>query len=261
MLRPNFVHILTLCIAGGVLGGCTRENKEIVYVPGGGASCSSTAECPAGQVCTTNGCCPGCHSDADCGADQQCVRGAPSFCAPKNTTPPPTNVDPNTSKPPLPGSTDIPIGYACTGDSDCGRNQVCNVGRCAASCPVATACGAGESCIGGRCYAGGNACGIASVVVCTADAQCGANRACVAGKCASRCEQTAGCGLGQICANGLCKADLAPVASQCVFDLDCGVAFRCINAYCHPLCSTNEQCGSNNFCDHGVCRANDRPAT
>ncbi len=232
--------------------GCTRENHDVTVVPGGPGSCTSNAQCGGGLICTTMGCCPGCHSDSDCAADQACVSGAPNFCAPKGMNP--TVVDPG---PTGPGSTVQP-GTFCAADAECGSGRLCNVGRCIAMCS-GSSCGSGQQCLAGRCYLeGATACGISGAVLCNASSQCGVGRTCASGQCTSSCESSAQCGLGQTCQSSLCK-DGPALTAQCNFDQECGVAFRCINAYCHPLCSSDEQCGSTNFCDQGVCRANNRP--
>src|SRR4051812_47575573 len=101
MSRPNVMNVIGAVFASAMLlaAGCTRDNPSapVGGVGSGGGEpssrtpCASNDQCGGGQICTTIGCCPGCHSDSDCAADSTCVAGSPNFCAPRtppNNTPP-----------------------------------------------------------------------------------------------------------------------------------------------------------------------------
>ena len=271
MSRPMHIVSISLVSVLALATGCTRDNPsnptnqpQPPSSVGGGPTdpnnhtpCTTNADCGGGQICTTIGCCPGCHSDQDCAADSTCVAGSPNFCAPKKPSQPsPTVVDKNPPKPSNPNS----FGPTpCLGDSDCPNGELCTAALCQVPC-TAGSCATGQQCVAGRCYVGGaTACGDSGQVLCINDAQCGSGRACQNGKCNAPCDKSADCGIGQACVNNFC-ADAAPQVAQCTFDTDCGTAFRCLNATCHALCGSDAQCGSKNYCDHGVCRANNRPA-
>jgi hypothetical protein len=222
----------------------------------------SNADCSGGEICTTIGCCPGCHVDADCGANSKCVAGSPNFCAPTNPDRmPPLVVDqtPKDDKLPSIVTTDKTAPTACVGDADCRSGTVCLAGLCQPACSGAS-CGDGQQCVAGRCYAANtNICGDSGLTLCTANAQCGSGRVCAGGSCHASCTVNTDCGIGEECSGGVCGTPSTPALAQCTFDSECGTAFRCINATCHSLCATDEQCGPKNRCDFGVCRANNRP--
>jgi len=272
MSRPIAMKWMSTVFASALLlaVGCTRDNPtNAASQPpgvGGGADpnshtpCVSNADCGGGQICTTIGCCPGCHSDADCASDSTCVVGSPNFCAPKGMMSGGSTPKPMTSTPPT-SIVSNPNSFGptpCLGDSDCPSGELCTAGLCQVQCTPGS-CASGQSCIAGRCYIGGaTACGDAGQVLCSNNAQCGTGRACINGSCHAACTSSSSCGLGEACTGGYC-ASAAPAVAQCTFDTDCGTAFRCINATCHPLCGSDSQCGAANLCDHGVCRANNRP--
>jgi Cys-rich repeat protein len=254
----------SMLVAAGV--GCTRENKSVAPSSGTNSKtpyqpCTSNADCSGGNICTTIGCCPGCHSDADCGSSETCtISPAGNFCSPKNMSQPPTPTNPA----PLAAQPhNVSPPQHCTLDSNCAAGWLCDNGTCAPKCSDSLACASGQSCVAGRCYSAGvSTCGSAGLVTCSLDDECGANHLCVGGNCALACSTSTSCPIGQVCGSGgACVDDPKPATAQCAFDADCGVAFRCINAYCHPLCSSDSQCGSNTFCDHGVCRADYRLPT
>jgi hypothetical protein len=263
MMSRAIIHVL---FAASLLGvGCTRENR--------GASppnpqpnnqnpypaCSTNAECSAGTVCTTIGCCPGCHSDSDCNATETCtINPTANFCSPKSMTEAPRAVDPNKAGP-IAAAT--PPAQHCTVDSNCVSGWLCNNGVCQPTCTDSSQCGAGNTCTSGRCYANGApTCGTSGLATCSSDSQCGANRKCLGGGCHTICAINANCPVGQLCSGGAC-VNGSPATAQCVFDVDCGASFKCVNATCHPTCSADSQCGANAFCKSGVCRADDRPVT
>jgi hypothetical protein len=271
MSRSNVMNLIGALAASAFVlagAGCTRDNASAAAPVGGGGPadpstrtpCSSNADCGGGMICTTIGCCPGCHSDADCASDSQCVAGSPNFCAPKTASNPPPGVVGQPAPNPIAHPTNQ--NPTCLADADCLKGNVCVVGKCTATC-TATSCGAGNSCVNGRCYAPGGGvtgCGLTAIIVCNSDAQCGNGRACSGGQCKGVCTGAAQCGIGQECINGLCGDPGRPAIAACVYDNDCGTAFRCLNAACHPLCATDAQCPTNNVCDNGVCRASIRPA-
>jgi hypothetical protein len=275
MSRPIALKMMSTLFASALVlaAGCTRDNPTNTAPVGTGGSgsgpadpnshtpCTTNADCGGGQICTTIGCCPGCHSDADCAADSTCVAGNPNFCAPKSTgsgsTPSPSVIDNNPiASAPTPNS----FGpTTCLGDSDCPSGELCTAALCQVACTPGS-CATGQQCVAGRCYvSGGSTCGDAAEVLCANDAQCGTGRSCVSGQCHAQCSTSASCGIGESCGSGGTCVASAPSPAQCTFDSDCGTAFRCINATCHALCGSDSQCGAANLCDHGVCRANNRP--
>lgn len=247
---PGFVVSLGVGLLALTLAGCTERSRTAGR---GFPPCSRQSDCGAGQVCTTIGCCPGCHSDADCPSGQSCNPSlAGNFCAPQGSNP--------TPNPPAQGPGPNPTARNCLADNECAAGQVCNIGTCVRACGASNPCPGTQTCSGGRCYVGGTSCGTATLALCSASAACGAGRVCAAGQCHASCSG-ATCPLGQVCSSGTCIDDPNPATPQCAFDSDCGVAFRCLNANCHPLCGADDQCSAGNFCDQGVCRANYLPAT
>jgi Cys-rich repeat protein len=257
MSRPIYV-----LFAGLLAVGCTRENKSVT-VNGDSRypACTSNAQCGAGTICTTIGCCPGCHSDADCSSTELCtINPAGNFCSPKTMSTNPPSAQPD-GKIISPVANKVGPAQHCSANSDCAAGWSCNAGTCLLPCSTTADCGPGATCTAGRCYNdGASNCGSAGLATCAADYQCGTGRVCLTGGCHKTCTANSECPLGQACSGGACS-DATPVVAQCTFDNDCGVAFRCINAACHPLCSGDTQCSAGNFCDHGVCRADYRIST
>ncbi|MFO0598406.1 MAG: hypothetical protein U0228_24080 [Myxococcaceae bacterium] len=123
------------------------------------ASCQTTADCAAGEICSNGQCVtsptPACRTNADCAAGQSCQAGV---CV--TNTPPP----------------------ACVIDADCAANQVCVGGQCVTStpppvCTVDADCASNEQCLRGQCVP------VSNPPQCTSNNQCPLGWACQSGQC------------------------------------------------------------------------------
>src|SRR5581483_2798798 len=124
---------ISIAFALALAAGCTKSNPDNPPQTGVGSggsgggvvsqptACASNSDCSGGQICTSIGCCPGCHSDADCAADSTCVAGTPNFCAPKHMSGGGGGGGP--TKPPVVigggGNPASNTPTTCTADADC----------------------------------------------------------------------------------------------------------------------------------------------
>ena len=141
--------------------------------PNNRTPCTTNAECGGGQICTTIGCCPGCHSDADCAADSTVHRGLAELrCAQGEGRPEQAAATGWT-----PSRRSRPAAAQWRGVHrrmpTANPGQLCNVGKCATRA-AANSCGTGQSCVAGRCYGSGRPpAARPGSVVCTATARAG----------------------------------------------------------------------------------------
>lgn len=209
------------------------------------ATCSSNAQCPAGQVCDANS--RQCVQGTLCGANGSCPSG--QYCDDRNTC--------------LPG---------CDDSSQCGAGQRCDVAVhvCTSGCDSTASCQALAADLvcnptTHQCEQGGqcgtlNPCPSPQVCVsgtcrapdetCTFDYQCG-GKTCVDGRCVDRCSVSNPCPIGQSCTSGFCQDS---TSGSC----NCTASQICDQNVCRNVCTTDDTCGAGNFCDHGVCRVDDR---
>src|SRR5437016_7045751 len=142
-LRSACIHVLFAASLMSV--GCTRENKAASSTPDNRTPyppCSTNAQCGAGTICTTIGCCPGCHSDGDCSSTESCtINPAGNFCSPKSMSSNPPAATPNGTRV---GSVTPDVSTPaqhCSANSNCPSGWTCNAGTCLLPCATSADCG------------------------------------------------------------------------------------------------------------------------
>lgn len=223
-----------------------------------GTTCSSGADCGAGEMClrltgippqcirfvggtpSCEGATPsGCTSDADCAASQMCDR-ASGDCVAR----PPTGTG--------------PLGGPCAAGSDC-QSGLCFSGACSESCDGLNpdSCPAGFYCNGqasgtcgdGLCLAG-TAGGGALGDACSTNTDC-STLFCNGGTCsepcipggAVGCADGYACQVGAIRGCGACVTERAGTGDPCAMNEDCASGLCAVqggNTFCTALCSVDD---------------------
>lgn len=239
-------NAISACTATLRSGGCESfgEVETCMAVATGkqaiGQPCYETGECATGW-CDTAAMCPGScvalgAAGDRCANDEDCVRGfacnSGSVCFARKA-----------------------IGADCSGDGECGEDDVCVDSKCAAPAPLGQAC-ASRFDTTGTCAPGGW-CRDATGGSCNSD----------------MCQCTAVGNSGQPCANAIdgpsCTGELLCVNSACspggaanaacAPDNPCAVGQRCVADRCQPVKKAGESCGSTGQCPllfhcDGVCK-------
>lgn len=201
--------------------------------------CTGDTECPAGKVCQTNVCVPGCNANHPCPMGSVCNgQGQCVQCVDDNHcsgTTPRCDQTTHTCVPCLPGSGDnCPMGQYCRPDKVCERG-----------------CKTGADCPGGVCLPDH------SCQQCTDDKQCAAGSVCQNGTCVAACSANNPCGTGRDCCNGHCE-DTKNDAKNCgTCGLACGANGSCCNGNCRKLDTANDcgACGVTCSTTQGCCGA------
>jgi len=251
------------CGGGGDGYGCTSVPAEA------GIACTSSNECPPGDICTTNGSCvPKCTSSASCPKgtickSDQCIApmgdaGKPVECS--------TSADCKIGQTCNKEHNCVACGAgddaglcACTTKSECAKGQECYKGDCvtcggtSGPCPCAASsdCSTGDVCVSGSCEP--------STTVCKFSSQCAANEVCDDGKCVPSCGGTSGaCATGFTCSSkNVCEPN---PGTGCKTSADCkGSDPVCVAGTCAPACTTDSQCPTGDYCDQGACVVDTRP--
>ncbi len=234
------------CVNNSALATCgpTECVTACQQPTGGSVTCNGTAcvqSCPAGaQLCEgaciaqTAPCVGKCTGGQQyCASSNTCI--AASACC--------SSSDCSGSKPYCSGG----ICVACTSDSQCGTNKVCNSTSNECVCASGTCGSTCQTCSGNTPYCSSNG----TCVACTSDDQCGPNKvcssttnacACASGTCGSTCQTCSG---GTTCQGGTCACPAGTSTcggSSCVSTNDpthCGSS--CLN------------CGAGSTCPAGSC--------
>lgn len=244
--------------------GCTQVKPPTKQ------NCTGDAQCPSGQICTSNGCTAQCKIDGDCPKGTICKNG---LCAA------PTE-DPGTQKQ-CTTTADCKGGYCknnqciacgdgksgpcpCTPQGkECAQNEVCSAGFCTSNpiCKYSSECGDGKVCADGQCLTdcgSGQACANGFVCqqglckqdpnagkTCAKNADCAMTEVCVGGKCATSCTGTGQgtCAQGLVCNQGACVPNLGPIG-ECGNGgtTMCNANQQCIGGYCKYTCSSDQEC-------------------
>lgn len=189
------------------------------------ATCKTTADCPPGLVCGSDGeCRDHCLDDGECIGEQVCQKGA---CAE------PSELDASGQLPSV-----IPFP-PCRLNSDCAEGQRCTSGSCVAQCVSDRDCAPGEACAEGACER-------AVADECQSDAQCNrAGSSCVAGECRCQCLADIDCAAGETCDGCACQA---PPPPECENASDCDDGEQCVDGACLCGCVEDRDCATGLLC-------------
>ena len=221
------------------------------------AGCTSDAQCGGGEACISSQCQDPCAS-SPCGSCAQCeVSDHKALCScPASSTGNPTLEC-------------LPLTFACSASSDCGRGDRCEAGVCVKKCRASKDCECGKSCVEGRCRQ-----------ECSGSVPCPQGHLCQAGSCLPGCLLDADCGDQEVCRDGSCQdpcttascaasaecvvSSHRPVCTcpqglqgnpklecrrvECRVSGDCESAKACVEGSCVNLCQLPNACGVNAQC-------------
>ena len=188
--------------------------------------CRSSKHCPIDQWCRNGQCDDPCNGSGVCGLQAVCsvVSHEPVCSCPAGMRGQPER-----------GGTCLESGFECSGDNECGLEQICLRAMCVAGCRTHANCPSDKSCVNGQCQspcALGGMCGVNSICRAVAhEAKC----SCAPGysgdplrQCSRsyvECESASDCGRGYVCVNNNCR-DI----NECLQEkLPCGPSASCSN--------------------------------
>ena len=222
------------CSAAGCKPGLACLGGTCVGTQGGGAPCSSGAQCQSGS-CADGVCC-----DAACtGACQQCnVQGKEGTC-----TPAAAGTDPDGDCGGLWCGGAAACLAQCSGDPDCKAGLSCVQGKCLAQKQDGQACAAGADCASGNCVDGvccGSACG-GTCEACNLPGKLGSCSAIAAGT-----DPAGECGAGYCGGNRACS-------TACVVSSSCKPGTACLGGTCGGKLPNGSACNAGGVCASGQC--------
>lgn len=225
----------------------------------GQSLCSSTSECPTGQLCTSGLCVENvCTNHEECGNGFECNVLA-GLCEPADDN---NNTDGNTDEN-TDGNTDgtiSPEGGPCSSPANCEDGLVCKGGKCAQPsadnrCGVSSDCAKGKICnFSGQCEVG-----------CEENQDCDAPETCHPQKfTCETCSLSNPCPAGQACNNDLCEPvqrceSTQDCVNQGLDGMICNDAGKCANCARHNDCRVEiyveegRSCGLSGLCEVPLC--------
>ena len=237
--------------------------------PGGGAvGCTTTDQCPRGQVCSA-GYCQAAVAVTGCKGDYECT--PPNFCI-MSTCRPLGNAGEACiyNNDCLSGMicsggacTVTTFGSPCKTDSDCNAPNYCIMSYCRPLSGQGGVCAADQDCVAGLVCSYGICSSTSSGYACQSDNDCLRPNYCIVGFCrplsdpGGPCQYNYDCKVGMICSAGACL--VTATGSPCNHDNDCTPPNFCIVAQCRPLsgvggvCAQSIDCISGLVCSSGYC--------
>lgn len=211
------------------------------------SSCSTSANCPSGFVCTNGNCtaltCSACSASNPCPANQVCTRNGTCVAGPRILCALPNQHE--VSSPPCPSSQTCADNYVAPGYFGFGIGFV-GIGTCTGpttcfDCSASNPCPTNQVCTSGICTKP------SLCIACSASNPCSTNQTCINGTCAPTPTLT-WCTTDT---TGLPEFPPCPSAQTC-YAFDYGISY-CISSFTCAKCSASNPCPANKTCTNGVC--------